>query len=271
MKIARWLPALILSLTLASSASATHGGIHPKFRTQTVYFHCTGETPLQQANWAAAQLGEAGYASWDTAPPAGSVADGEGCGAADIGGRSFSGLDAVFQGPVTGNLRDLTVRIHDFVLNSDRNPSEPVRMRVYAEIDSADASPVALFPGGTLEAGGYAGRSFSVTPTRSSTNFNVTDLFEFTITNIGFARDVIDASGNVIDVETGGAALEEDNGSKVYELTLWIGLEPPAGTAPHETGTDLFVWDTTEVPSGITFNPVSPAEATVEADLPDLG
>jgi hypothetical protein len=31
------------------------------------------------------------------------------------------------------------------------------------------------------------------------------------------------------------------------------------------------VWDTTEVPSGITFNPATQAAATVAADLPNLG
>jgi hypothetical protein len=56
----------------------------------------------------------------------------------------------------------------------------------------------------------------------------------------------------------------------VRTLRLYIGLQSSPGTAPQETGTEFFVWDTTEVPSGITFNPISPAAATVAADLPNL-
>ena len=262
MRIARWLPALFLTLVLAAPASATHGGIHPKFRSQKVYFHCTGETPVQQVNWLAALGGPESYASWNTSPPAGSVSTGEGCGGADWGGASFDVLDPVFQGTFTGNLRDMTVILHDFVLNSERDPGTPVTLRIYGEVDS-----VPIFPGG---AEGYAGRQVTVTPERLSSNFDVTDRFEFSITNVGFANEKKDAAGNVIDVETGGAALEDGNGSEEHTLKLYIGLEDVTGTAPQESGLEFFVWDTTEVPSGITFNPSGLAPATVQADLPDL-
>ncbi len=264
MKAARWLPALILTLTLATSAAATHGGIHPTFRSQTVYFHCTGETPVQQVNYLASNGSSSSYATWDSSPPPGSVTAGEGCGGADMGGASFEGLDPVFEGTFTGNLRDLTVRLYDFILNNNRAEGVPVSLRVYAEVDG-----VPIFPGGTPEEGGYAGRSFTVTPTRE--NSGVTDRFEFTITNVGFANEVPDASGNVVDVETGGAALEDGNGVMEHTLKLLVGFNAFAGEEPQTTGTDFFVWDTDEVPSGITFNPSDPAAATVAADLPNLG
>ena len=264
MKLIRPLTAVILAILVAAPASATHGGIHPKFRTQGVYFHCTGDTPVQNANYLASNGDSATHGSWDTSPPPGSVTDGEGCAAVDLGGASFGGLDAVFEGTFTGNLRDMTVRIYDFILNADRDPDAPVRVRVYAEIDS-----VAIFPGGTPEEGGYAGRAVTVTPSR--TNSGVTDLFEFSITNIGYATEIPDGSGNVVDVETGGAALEDDNGTIEHTITLYLGLDGAFGEEPQTTGTDFFVWDTTEVPSGITFNPAGLAAATVEADLPDLG
>ena len=55
--------------------------------------------------------------------------------------------------------------------------------------------------------------------------------------------------GKLIDIETGGTALGQT----------------PQG---HKAGN--WVWDTTEVPSGMTFNPSSLAAARVAADLPDF-
>jgi len=263
-KPVRPLAALFLAVLVAVPALASHGGIHPTFKSQGVYFHCTGDTPVQNLNYLATNGDTATNARWDTSPPPGSVTDGEGCGAVDMGGASFGGLDAVFEGTFTGNLRDLTVRVYDFILNNDRDPDVPARLRVYAEVDS-----IPIFPGGTPEEGGYAGRAVTVTPSR--TNSGLTDLFEFSITNIGLASEVRDEAGNVIDVETGGAAQEDGNGTIEHTITLFLGLDAFAGGEPQTTGSDFFVWDTTEVPSGITFNPSSLAAATVEADLPDLG
>lgn len=263
MKTARWFTPLALSLILATPAIATHGGIHPKFKSQTVYFHCTGETILYQANWLIQGGASTAYAPWDTSPPPGSVTDGEGCGALDVGGISQEFYDAVFEGTFVGNLRDLTVRIYDFVLNADRDAGTPLKLRVYAEIDGKP-----IFPVGTPDTG-YAGRPVTVVPSR--TNADLTDLFEFSITNIGYANEIRDPAGNLIDVETGGAALEDGNGTMEHKIKLLLGLEEFAGSDPQTTGTEHWVWDTTEVPSGITFNPPGLAEATVAADLPQYG
>ena len=263
MKRIRPLTAVILAILVAAPASATHGGIHPKFRTQGVYFHCTGDTPLYQANWLAQAGAASSYATWDTSPPPGSVTDGNGCGAADSGWVSNEVYDAVFEGTFSGNLRDMTIRVYDFVLNNDRDDGVPVEMKIYAEVDG-----VPIFPGGTPDTG-YAGRSFSVTPARG--NSGATDQFEFSVTNIGFAKEIKDASGNVTDVETGGAALENDNGTMEHTIRILLGLDAFPGEEPQTTGGTFFVWDTTEVPSGITFNPAGLAAATVKADLPDLG
>jgi hypothetical protein len=264
MRPARWLSALILLLILAAPASAGHGGIHPTFSTRTVYFHCTGDTPIQQVNWLSSNGSSTSYATWDGSPPAGSVTTGEGCGAGDMGGASFEFFDPVFEGMFIGNLRDLTVRLYDFVLNSERDANTPVRLRVYAEVDG-----IPIFPGGTAEEGGYAGRSFTVQPTRE--NSGLTDRFEFTITNVGFAKEIRDEAGNVVDVQTGGAVKENGAGVMEHTLKLLVGLDGFAGEEPQVSGAELFVWDTTEVPSGITFNPPTPAAATVTADLPQLG
>lgn len=258
----RLLSALLLVL-IAAPASATHGGIHPKFRPQTVYFHCTGDTPLYQANWLSQAGASSAYATWDTSPPPGSVTDGNGCGAADAGWVSNEAYDAVFEGTFSGNLRDMTIRLHDFVLNADRDNGIPAQVRIYAEIDGTP-----IFPGGTPDTG-YTGRTVTVTPTRG--NSGLTDLFEFSVTNIGFAKEIVDASGNVTDVQTGGAALEDGNGTREYTIRILVGLDAFPGEEPQTTGSTVWVWDTTEVPSGITFNPGSLASATVKADLPNLG
>ncbi len=245
MKPARCLISLVLVLLMAAPAAANHGGIHPTFQTQHVYFHCTGDTPVQQVNWLTTGGSSSSYGAWDTSPPPGSVADGEGCAASDMGGVSFAFFDAVFAGRFVGNIRDLTIRIYDFVLNNDREEKAAVRVRIYAEVDDV-----------------------SVVPTRA--NSGLTDKFEFSVTNIGFADEIRDDAGNVIDVETGGAAREDGNGSAEHEIRIWLGLEDSLGEEPQASGHDIFVWDTTEVPSGITFNPSSLATATVQADTPKL-
>jgi hypothetical protein len=257
----RWLSALILVLILAVPASAVHGGKHPTFSTRTTYFHCNGQTKLYQANWLAEGTAPSSYVPWDTSPPPGSVSDGNGCGGLDTGGGTNELGDPVFQGTFTGNVRDMTVRIYDLVTANARQGTTQ-RLKVYAEIDGTP-----LFPTGTTE-GAYEGRTLTVTPERR--NSGATDYYEFTITNIGFANEIRDDAGNVIDVETGGAALEDGDGTEEHTVRLLLGLANGiAGEHPH--GSNLWVWDTTEVPSGITFNPPTPSTATVQADLPNLG
>jgi hypothetical protein len=111
-----------------------------------------------------------------------------------------------------------------------------------------------------------------VTVTPEPGNAGLTDFYEFSITNIGFATEVKDAVGKVIDVKTGGAALEDGNGQLEHVIKLFIGRHGTAfGQDPAGHNAGWWVWDTTEVPSGITFNPSSLAEATVAADLPSFG
>lgn len=262
MRLARLVSALSLVLILASAASATHGGIHPTLKTENVYFHCTGDTPVYNVNWLKDVGASTAYARWDTSPPAGSVVDGEGCGGADAGWVTNEVYDPVFEGSFTGNLRDMTIRIDDLVLNNDRDAATPVQLRIYAEIDG-----FSLFPRGVTE-GGYDGRVFTVTPSR--VNMGATDHFEFSVTNIGTIKEIKDASGNVIDVQTGGAVQETGNGTMEHTIKIILGLASFPGEEPQTTGGTFWVWDTSEVPSGITFNPTQLAPNTVKADLPDL-
>jgi hypothetical protein len=249
--------AMIVGL-VATPASATHGGPHPAFRTEHAYFHCSEPTKLYQANWLAALAAASSYAHWNTTPPSGSVTEGHGCGGADWGGTTNPAYDPVFTGTFKGNLRDMTVRLHQFVTHGAGSPT-PQTLRLYAEIDGKP-----LFPPGQLP---EHGRTVAVTPVL--VNSGVTELYEFSITNIGYAREVRDANGNVVDVQRGGAAKEDGTGTMEHELTLYVGLHGTA-FAQDPTGhkAAMWVWDTTEVASGITFNPPLLAPAKVAADLP---
>ena len=250
----------LLVASLVAPASATHGGIHPTFKRDDVWFHCNGETKIYNVNWLAAAGGESAYVPWDRTPPTTSVAGGAGCGGIDVGWVTNEVYDVVFQGTFTGNLRDLTVRIHEFLVNQTRE-SATQRMRVYAEIDG-----LPIFPQGSTE-GAWEGRAFTVTPVED--NSGATDLYEFSITNLGYAIDIFDEEGELIDVETGGMALEDGPGSNEHYLRIMFGIEGFLGEDPP-TGSTAWVWDTTEVESGITFNPPTLASAKVAADLPDF-
>ncbi|MFN2543979.1 MAG: hypothetical protein ABR600_05330 [Actinomycetota bacterium] len=244
----------------ASSAAAAGTFIRPTFKTSDVYFHCNGQTKVYQANWASTLGDESVAVPWDGARPAQSVESGAGCGGADWGGTTNPLYDVEYKGIFTGNLRDLTIRLYQFLTNNVRQTSTET-LRLYAEVDGK-----AIFPPGAQP---NNGRTVTLTPVR--TNSGATDLFEFSITNIGFADPVYDANGQLIDVKTGGAALEDGDGVEEHTLMLYIGLHGTAvGQDPAGHKGALWAWDTSEVPSGITFNPSDLADATVKADLPDF-
>jgi hypothetical protein len=237
---------LVLAISPASAADATR----PTFRAETVYFHCSGQTKMYQANWGAS-VGS--YAvPWNTTAPAESVQAGAGCGGADWGGTSNPAYDPVFRGDVTGNLSSVTVRIHSLVTGNARQTATE-SLRVWGDVDG-----VPIFPA--------AGRKVTVTPVR--VNSGATDLYEFTITNLGFYEEGVDEAGNAY-TRSGGLATEPGDGTNVHTLSLGIGLDGVAfGTDPASYKATAWVWDTTEVPAGLTFNPAAPAAATVAADLP---
>ena len=237
---------LVLAVSPASAADATR----PTFRTETVYFHCAGQTKVYQADWTASLSAYA--VPWNTSAPSESVQDGAGCGGADWGGTSNPAYDPVFRGDFTGNLSSLTVRLHQLVTGNARQTATE-SLRVWGDIDG-----VAIFPA--------AGRKVTVTPVRS--NSGATDLYEFTITNLGFYEEGVDDAGNAY-TRSGGLATEAGDGVNVHTLTLGVGLDGAAfSTDVANYKATAWVWDTTEVPSGLTFNPAAPAGASVAADLP---
>jgi hypothetical protein len=231
--------AVCLAALAAGPAAATHGGIHPTFRKEAVYFHCAGPTKVSNVNNAAADNAPA---PWDTNPPAQSVTEGAGCGAIDLGVVRDTGyVDAFFKGTFTGNIRDITVSLHHLLLGRARQaPGYTVKVQ-WLEIDGVPLIENLPIP---------------VTPVLSSTG--ASELVEFSITDIGSATEIKDADGNVIDVKTTGLATEDGDGTTVHEVMLMI------DTDPNETNS-IWVWDTTEVPSGIVFNPDTLASARLKA------
>jgi hypothetical protein len=251
---------IALSVASAGPASAAYAGIHPTFKQQDVFFHCNGPTKIYNLNWTAAVGDASSYVPWDTTPPTQSVQDGGGCGGWDFGQTTNEVYDNVFAGTFKGNLRDMTVHVHELLVGNARSGSAQP-MRVYAEVDG-----IPVFPQGTT-AGSYDGRGFTVTP--EAENSGATQLFEFSITNIGFAKEIHDAQGNLTDIQRGGVANEDGDGVEEHTFRIMFGIDTFIGDDPP-TGVDLWCWDTTEVDSGITFNPTSLAAATVKADLPDM-
>ena len=231
-----------LVLVLAGPASATHGGIHPTFRNETVYFHCTGPTKVSNVNNAAADDHPTG---WNTTAPTQSVQQGAGCGAIDLGAvRNTGQVDAVFAGTFTGNLRDLTLRVHNLVLGRARTtPTFTVKV---SELH-IDGSLV------------VDNQTANVTPVLSSTG--ASELVEVSVTGIGSATEVKDANGNVIDVQTTGLATEDGDGTTAHEILIYLDTDPNQSQS-------AWVWDTTEVPSGIVFNPPTLAAAQIAATPP---
>ncbi len=247
--LTRSFASLVALLALATPALAGHGGIHPTFRGENVFFHCTGPTKVQNVNH---QLGS-GAPGWNTTAPTQSYTQGAGCGTLDnflYVEESPSIYDASFGGTFTGNLRNLTVRLHNLVLGRARTAeTTPLAIRLLIDgqhyIASAGAQPY--------------GSMVEVKPVPSSTG--ATELLEFSITGLGSATEIKDAQGNVTDVKTPGLASEDGAGTAQHEVLLIV-------TPFYTPYNNAFVWDATEIASGITFNPPTLAAARLAATLP---
>ncbi len=253
------LPASMLLIgALATPVSAAHleGGFHPAFATVDNYFHCTGETKLYQANWMAQLGSESSYTPWDETAPAESVEDGAGCAAADWGGTTNPFYDAVFQGTITGNVEAVTVRLHHMLLGNLRQ-GDAASLRVWALVDG-----VPIFPEGTTPA---CCAVVEVIP--EAANDGVTEVYEFSITGLGWVEELLDENGDVVGLEGHGLAVEDGVGAAARTLTVYVGHHGTGLEAPTGYQAGLWVWDTTEVPSGITVNPVELAAAQVVADV----
>jgi hypothetical protein len=213
----------------------------PEIAPLTTYFHCAGTVRAQNA------LPAQAAPSWNATAPALSVQDNAGCTTADPGSRTGTNqenvYDGVFKGSFTGNLDSLTVRLYDMGVGAARTgAAQQLGVRVSVDGKSMfgmflpEESPLdAVF--GRVEV--PVTKSLNVTPT--STNSGVTNYLEFTVTGLGFVSEL-------------GTGITE------HEVLLTVNSLSEAGSA--------WVFDTTEVPGGISFNPAAPAAASIAATTP---
>lgn len=234
--------AVLAIAALAAPASATHGGIHPTVREERTYFHCTGPTKVENLN-----LILGGPTTWNAEPPAGSYQEGEGCGSLDPGalrgGNPGTIYDAVFAGTFTGNIRDLTIELHNLALSRARTGTT-FEVRVRMLIDGLQIFPET------------AGVQVEVTPELSSTG--ASEKFLISVPNLGCSREILDEQGNVVDVVTDGFVSENGDGTSEHTIQLAI-------DSIFVNRAGAWVWDATEIPSGITFNPTGQL-ATAQAN-----
>jgi hypothetical protein len=208
-------------------AATDAGPLDPQLKNERAYFHCGGSTKLGNVNFVAQ-----GYIpGWDLTRPAGSVGDGHGCGTADINAvfviePAENPTDGVWRGTFTGNLDRLTVHAHCICAGS-------------AQLDKAATIRVRIsIDGEAITGDGSAGHDVTVVPG----NLGLTQLYEFSVTDIGMVEPNTDEDGDGVG--------DNPFGQAQHDITLTLdGYDPVTNTL------GIWVFDTTEVPSGITFNP----------------
>ena len=204
----------------------------PTLRTETVYFHCEGTAKLANANQAQAGT----LPSWNTTAPAQSVQQGAGCGWADPSAlrspqAGNSANDGAWRGTFTGNLETLTVRLHSISAGPGRTgAAQTFNVTLFVDGES-------MF--GIASDGRAARAAVTLVPVVSSTQ--ASSLYEFSIKDLPFK-------------------LEDADGTTTRQIILNVAAasEPLMG----------WVYDTTEVPSGMTFNPATLAPVQVAAVPP---
>jgi len=231
---------MALSVLIVSPASATHGGIHPTFRPEQVYFHCAGPAKVENANFQATGA----LSPWNTTPPAGSYQAGNGCGWLDPGHTEGGINDANYAGTFTGNLKSITIEAHNLLLS---------------QVDANNIRRITI--GLTIDGEPLLYNFVDMTPEISSTG--LTEKFLISIPNLGCTKDVLDANGNVVNVLTDGLATEDGDGSAVHQITLTL-------DSTYSDRGGAWVQDATEIPSGITFNPSSLAQVKLTPDDPAI-
>ncbi len=168
-------------------------------------------------------------ATWDGVAPTASATTGAGCGTVDlpfIQTAPGNMYDATWTGTFTGNLDTLTAELHNIYVG-------PGRATGKLGVD------VQLFVDGTpmFE---ELGRHADLAAVRSSSGLS--EMVKFSINNIGYVTEDQNIEHDVTLLMHGGTA--QNRGPTVTDtLSGWV-------------------WDTTEVPSGITFNPPA-LESTV--------
>ena len=227
----------LLAVATAVPAAAVHGptgeDFVPNIRTERVYFHCEGATKVHNTV-SDASIG------WNTTAPTQSVTQGAGCGTHDNplhGNNQVSVQDSHFEGTYTANLDTLTVELHNIYAGKAR-ATGPLTFNVRLTVDG-----VARL--------GAAGTDVTVQPVRSSTG--ASEMVRFSVTDLGLLDEPNDMEHAVLMTVSGGAVAAD------------------AVVFPVRDTMNAWVYDTTEVPSGITFAPKTLEAVKVKAEaLPPI-
>ncbi len=227
---------VVLAILTSLPALAESGPLDPQFKIERAYFHCGGPTKLGNVNF----LTDGSIPGWDTTRPASSVGEGSGCGTADVRAPGQvvapqeNPTDGVWRGTFTGNLDQLTVHAHCICLGSSRANNVAtvgVRLKIDGEAITGDGS---------------ASHNLTAVPQ----NLGVTQLYEFSVIGIGMIEPNTDEDGDGVG--------DNPFGKVQHDITLTL--------EGHDAVTNPFgIWayDTTEVPSGLTFNPSSLAATRI--------
>lgn len=174
-------------------------------------------------------------ATWDTEAPTESVTAGAGCGTVDLPFMQTAPgniYDATWTGYFTGNLDTLNVELHDIYVGPGRATGDlNVAIKVFI-----DGTPVF----------GDLGHEVALKPVRSSTGLS--EMVKFSIVNLGYIS-------------------EAENIEHEVSLVMQTGTARNRGPTVTDTVSG-WVWDTTEVPSGLTFNPPTLNELVIDAAPP---
>ena len=215
---------------------ASAGPLDPQFRSERVYFHCSAPTPSGNVNF----LADGSLPSWNTTAPGG-VAEGNGCLTSDANGVLIvvepqeNPTDGVWRGTFTGNLKALTVHAHCFLCVGTARADGAATIGLRVAIDGE-----AITGDGTV--------SHDVTAVED--NSGITQLYEFSVTDIGFVEPNTDTNGDGIG--------DNPFGSVQHTITLTLeGYSAATNTFGH------WAYDADEANSGITFNPATLAATKI--------
>jgi hypothetical protein len=211
---------------LLAATGATAAG-PATYLPQQAWFHCAA---TKVGNVGAVGAATGGLPSWDTTRPTASVQSGAGCGSTNTPGFSGAGhaglYDTVFAGTFTGNLRSMALELHSIYAGTGRadgNVGVAVEVAVDGVIYKVTATPAVV----------------RVKAEPSATKLSEKVVFTLT----GFP---------VFDDKNRDRIPDEGPGTTQRAITIkvrhgFIDANPLGA----------FVYDTTEVPSGVTFNPTA--------------
>lgn len=224
---------LVVLLAALSLLALPVGAAEPdpdevELRTEEAFLLCTGDTKVQDVE----DL-DGNVATWGPDAPTASVTEGAGCGSTDtpfMQQAEGNLYDATWRGEYVGALDSLTLHLHNIYVGP-------------ARLDDSFQLKVRLFVNGKTPFGGEDGADVTVTPVRSATG--ASELVEVTFEGIGLTTKADETKKQRIGIVVHGGT--------------------PQVTGPTVTDTmSAWVWGTTEVPAGLTFNPEEPAAAVIE-------